>query len=259
VPGFQTRSTDIAIIIPACDQAAFVRDALDSAYRQTLPARQVIVVNDGSRDRTDEVVQQFVAERRPGNLTYLRQTNTGVCKACRNALDQVSASFVVRLDADDQLPDNYLEALAECLANTPRSVAFAYCDARLYGTRNGWQRGRSWSIPELLCESYIHVSALVRVEAAREVGYYNPVMERGYEDWDFYLALARRGYRGAYCTDTFLWYRQKPSGGRNTMDAALDRALRAQVAVNHPAFFDSAYYRILATCARVRRRLTRRR
>ncbi|HSI21206.1 MAG TPA: glycosyltransferase family A protein [Verrucomicrobiae bacterium] len=243
----------IAVIIPAYNQGPYLREAVESVMRQTLPASEIIVVDDGSTDDTAEVLNGL--RREYPQLAALSQANAGVCEASRNGLAHVSAPYVVRLDADDILPDNYLQSLFSILEKQPKEVAFAYSDAQLFGAKEGWIHARPWSIAALVPENYIHVSSLVRTDAARQVGYFNPAMRGGYEDWDFYLSLVDAGFRGVYCKETHLLYRQKEEGGRNTMDRERDHALRAQVRANHPALYTNLWYKIRIFLWRLARRL----
>jgi glycosyltransferase involved in cell wall biosynthesis len=243
----------IAVVIPAYNQAEFLTEAVESVMRQSLPAAQVLVVNDGSTDATDEVMQTLLT--RFPDIQYISQPNAGVCEACQVALMAVTQPLLVRLDADDWIPDNYLRVLFDCLQDQPDEVAFAYCDARLFGAVDGWIKAGRWSVTRLIPENYIHISSLVRTSIAREVGYYSSVMKGGYEDWDFYLTLAERGYRGVYCPNTSLWYRQKQTGGRNTMAREKDRGLRSKIVERHPAFYSKPYYRLVIFLWRLKRRV----
>ncbi len=224
--------SNVTFIMPAYNQGEFVREAIESVFKQTAPVARLIVVNDGSTDNTDQTMHQLVREH--PTITYLNQANAGVCAACNTALALVETSLVIRLDADDRMPENYVEALLHCLEGQPETVGYAYCDAQYFGAREGWMHAGEWSLGRMVPENFVHVASLVRVSAARQVGYFNKNMTKGFEDWDFYLSLAEAGFKGAYCRETFLWYRQKNDGGRNDMTTETHKQVRAQIAANHP-------------------------
>lgn len=242
----------IAVIIPAYNQAAYLADAVASVFAQTRLPDQVILINDGSTDATGTVAQGLTTQH--PEITYLTQSNAGVGVACQTGLAAVTSDYVIRLDADDTMPNNYIAELEKALAGQPKLVSFAYSSARLFGASEGWIHAHRWSVGRLVPENYIHVSSLVRTEVAREVGYFDTTL-KGYEDWDFYLKLAERGYRGVFCRTTYLNYRQKPDGGRNTMDRDRDRGLRAEIRAKHPLLYRNPWYQFRILCWRVIRRI----
>lgn len=243
----------IAVLIPAYNLAAYLSEAVRSVFAQSLPAAQVMVINDGSTDETAAVLTELQAEF-PA-LTVISTKNQGVGAACHEGLVKVFSDYVVRLDGDDKMPDNYLEALWQSLKTAPKDVVFSYADAQFFDARTGWLRSHAWSKQRLIPENYINTSALVRTDAARQVGYFKPSMNEGFDDWDFYLSLAEAGFRGVYCRDTFLWYRQKPQGGVNTMTREREHRVRVQIVQNHPGLYQTAASKRAILTWRVKRRL----
>ena len=69
----------VSVVIPSYNSAQFVTQAVESALNQTAPAYEVIVVNDGSTDDTDNVMASY-----EGRVVYVKQPNQGV-SAARNA------------------------------------------------------------------------------------------------------------------------------------------------------------------------------
>ncbi|MDT0212077.1 glycosyltransferase family 2 protein [Curtobacterium sp. BRD11] len=102
--------TSVTVIIPTYDSAEFLREALQSLERQGLDRSQleVIVVDDGSLDHTEEVVQYFSSLI----STYTKIEHTGSCGHARNVgLDAASGEFLFFLDADDLLAPGALPDL----------------------------------------------------------------------------------------------------------------------------------------------------
>jgi glycosyltransferase involved in cell wall biosynthesis len=96
----------VAIIIPAYNAASYLGPAIDSALGQTLPAAQVIVVDDGSTDHTE-----LVAGRYEDAVIYLRQENAGVSAARNHGAAAAVGDWLLFLDADDLLKPHALERL----------------------------------------------------------------------------------------------------------------------------------------------------
>ena len=111
----------VSVIIPCYNQGHFLGEAIRSTLDQTYPRVEIIVVDDGSDDRTPEVARSYSGVR------YVRQDNQGV-SAARNAGFTLSrGEYVVFLDSDDRLRP---EAIAANLAILDRERDAALCFGR---------------------------------------------------------------------------------------------------------------------------------
>ena len=104
---------EVSVIIPTYNYAHFIGEALESVRAQTYRNLEIIVVDDGSTDKTAEVVARFPEAR------YIYQTNEGIASA-RNAGMRASAGqYLVFLDADDRLLPKALETGINSLKEHP--------------------------------------------------------------------------------------------------------------------------------------------
>ncbi|PIB29129.1 glycosyl transferase family 2 [Maribacter sp. 4U21] len=114
------------VIMPAHNEEAFLRRTLDSLLRQTLQPKKVIIVNDDSTDTTERIIDEFI-----NKTTTLLKINTHsseehlpgskVIKAFNKGLRELNDDFdfIVKLDADLILPDNYFERIAYIFKGRP--------------------------------------------------------------------------------------------------------------------------------------------
>jgi len=118
----ERRRVEISVVIPTCNRAHTLARALDSVLAQTLPAREIVVVDDGSQDATAALVRDGY----PG-VTYLHQANHGVSHARNRGIAAARCEWLALLDSDDAwLPDK-LAAQAQALrAGSPRRLC--HCD-----------------------------------------------------------------------------------------------------------------------------------
>jgi glycosyltransferase involved in cell wall biosynthesis len=107
----------VSIIIPAYNAERYICQTIESVLTQSYPQWELIIVNDGSTDRTAEIVAQYTDPR----LTVIHQANEGISAARNTALEQAQGEFVAFLDADDlYLPDHlkvtvgYLQTHLNC-------------------------------------------------------------------------------------------------------------------------------------------------
>jgi glycosyltransferase involved in cell wall biosynthesis len=89
----------VSILIPAYNKENFIGETISSALNQTWPNKEVIVVDDGSTDRTLEVARSFQST----DLKVVTQANTGACGARNAALSLAQGDYIQWLDADDLL------------------------------------------------------------------------------------------------------------------------------------------------------------
>src|SRR5436190_17482579 len=96
----------VSIIIPAYNVAPFISEALNSVTAQSLTDYEVIVINDGSTDELEQVLESFRTM-----ITYVRQENRGLSGARNAGLRLARGQYVALLDADDIWMPDYLEKM----------------------------------------------------------------------------------------------------------------------------------------------------
>lgn len=103
----------VSIIIPAYNAEKTIEVCLDSAFGQTYYDIEVIVVNDGSTDKTHDKIKPYL--RRYDNLFYYEQKNQGQAVARNNAIVKSTGDYVTFLDSDDTIRPDMIEILVDNL------------------------------------------------------------------------------------------------------------------------------------------------
>jgi glycosyltransferase involved in cell wall biosynthesis len=103
----------VSVVIPAHNAAAVISEALQSVREQTQPAGEIIVVDDGSTDNTEEIVEAFK------DAVLLRQSHQGAAEARNAGARRATKPYLAFLDADDLWPPNRLEKQLDQLAEEP--------------------------------------------------------------------------------------------------------------------------------------------
>jgi|SRR5690554_921537 len=96
----------ISVIIPCFNGKDFIKDTIHSVLNQTYTNFEIIVVNDGSTDNSVEIVQAFNEER----ISIIHKENSGVSDSRNLGFQKAKGEFVIFLDADDLLSENFFEA-----------------------------------------------------------------------------------------------------------------------------------------------------
>lgn len=114
------KSDDITVVIPLYNKEREVAAAVASVLAQTEPPREIIVVDDGSTDRSAAIVGAFTSPL----LRLVRQTNAGVSAARNRAIAEASGEWVALLDADDEWDPRFLESVSLFSAECPGCRAY---------------------------------------------------------------------------------------------------------------------------------------
>jgi glycosyltransferase involved in cell wall biosynthesis len=103
----------LSIIVPVYQVEQYIRPCMESLFRQGLDddAFEVIVVNDGTRDRSMDVIADFIASHQ--NIVVVNQENQGLSMARNNGMKHATGEYIAFVDSDDLLEDHALKTLME--------------------------------------------------------------------------------------------------------------------------------------------------
>lgn len=100
-----------SILIPVYNVEKYLRECLDSVLQQTFDDYELILVNDGSKDSSGAICDEYMSKRRE-KIRVFHQENQGVLLTRRRALSEARGDYIVWLDSDDKLDARTLEKLA---------------------------------------------------------------------------------------------------------------------------------------------------
>ncbi len=238
----------VSVIIPAYNAEAFIARTLESVLAQSYSHLEVLVVDDGSRDRTAEIVQEFVERDR--RVTLIRQENAGVAMARNHAIDRAQGALIAPVDADDIWYPQKLEKQVACLQAKGPEVGLVYScsvlideDDRILGrySRRKKFKPEGPVLSSLICSNFLDnaSSPLIRRECFDQLGGYDPTLKaqkaQGCEDWDLYLRIAEH-YHFAVVPEYLIGYRQF-IGSMATNSVAMSRSyelVMEAIAPRHP-------------------------
>ena len=98
-----------SVIIPSYNRAGTLVRAIESVLHQTLPAIEIILVDDGSTDQTRQLVGTFA------KVTYYYQKNKGVSAARNKGAEMAKGNWLIFLDSDDELMQDALERFSKAI------------------------------------------------------------------------------------------------------------------------------------------------
>ncbi len=188
-PKKEREIVDVSVIIPCHNYGRYLSRAIDSVLHQTVIPWEILVVDDASTDSTKDVALSY-ADR---GVSYMRVNNRNLSLTRNSGARATAASFLLFLDADDYLQDDYIEqCLLQC---ADYRIGFAYGDIQKYGEETDCKRSPDFDPVLLSYSNYISSNALIRREAFDLVGGYRAI-PHSLEDWDFYRRIVRANYIG---------------------------------------------------------------
>lgn len=105
----------ISIIIPVYNVEKYILECLESVRTQTFVDYEVIVVNDGTKDNSALLVQNFIENNKLSNFHLINKSNGGLSSARNAGLDNANGTWIYFLDSDDWLEPNAMQDLVDCL------------------------------------------------------------------------------------------------------------------------------------------------
>lgn len=190
----------VSAVVPAYNAAAFVERTLNSARAQTWPELEILVVDDGSRDDTANIVSRL-AEADP-RIRLLQQENKGVSAARNLGIGHARGEYIALLDADDiWMPQKIERQMQVFQAGSPRIGLVYTRSVRIFedGRPPVYSRGNEVEAEAfftLLTGNFLQNAStpLIRRACFDKVGVfsleYRKQQAQGCEDWDMYLRIA---------------------------------------------------------------------
>lgn len=213
-------SPAVSVIIPAYNAAGFVARAIESALAQTHPPLEILVIDDGSKDATSEVVARFAPPVR-----LLRQTNGGPAAARNHGAREARGEWLAFLDADDRwLPEKLERQLAQ--ARDP-DIALVYSRPPTDLGHGGRIIPPVADFATLWRRNFLITSAVMvrRAVFERHGGFDEERALIGVEDYNLWLRLASAGERLVLCPEEHVIYSPAPG----SLTSQVERFLRAEL------------------------------
>lgn len=184
----------VTVIIPTYNRAGLLPEAIESVLNQECDDFELLIIDDGSKDDTRQVVAGIVDPR----IRYVYQANQGISMAMNAGLSRARGKYIARLDSDDLWLPCMLHDLVDVLESKP-GYGLAYArtqtmDAtgKLLDEFRGiplWYPGDAFA-SMLYGDVTCNTSIVVRRECINTAGVYDPSL-KVHEDWDMWVRVAR--------------------------------------------------------------------
>ena len=178
-----------SIIIPCYNQINYLEDCLNSVLNQNFIEWECIIVDDGSTDGSKNIAHKFCTF--DSRFKYFYKTNGGLASTRNFGIHQSTGTYILPLDGDDKIGENYLIKAFENFKLKPETK-LVYCLGKLFGDSNKLYKLPDYTYETLLFKNCIFCSAIFKKEDFLKTTGYDENMKFGYEDWEFWLQLLNK-------------------------------------------------------------------
>lgn len=199
----------VSVVVPCYNAANTIDQTVRNLLKLDYPHYEIVLVNDGS---TDGLFVQKLDElsRESDRIRVFHKSNSGLPGARNYGVGVARGDFLVFCDADDLLHRNVLKEGVSILTQH-QELAAVYPILRYFGDIHGVWGPQDLYLPTVLAENQAHAGVVIRRSVFEELGGYDESFIYGWEDWDFVIRLAKKGFRAEVMPREGYIYRVHPS------------------------------------------------
>ncbi|MCE8541608.1 glycosyltransferase [Bacteroides fragilis] len=223
----------VSVVIPVYNMEEFLEETLDSVLSSDYPNFEVIVMDDGSKDRSLEIAESY--KSRYENVRVYTQANSGVATARNHAISKAGGVYILPVDADNRISKELIHSAVDILESDPE-VKVVCPRAEFFGDRSGEWVLPPFSLSLLARKNMMDTCAVYRKsEWERIGGYCAEIVAR--EDWEFWISMLKDGGKVVKLPEIGLFYRVREQSKRVT-DRLLKKHVIDVLNRRHPDFFE---------------------
>jgi glycosyltransferase involved in cell wall biosynthesis len=233
----------VTIIIPCYNNASTIVQTLNSVMQQDYESIEIIIVNDGSSDNTDAVINEYMKLNKKYSIVFINQKNGGPSKARNTGADKANSPYLIFLDADDLLLPSFVSKCMVKIESDP-DLNIIYTKGNYFGARSGEWNLPVFSIPVFIEANCIPVTALIRKKIFEKVGGFDEKLNYT-EDWELWIKIIKE-FGGVFRIDESLFLYRKRSDKSSLTDNSknIDEKSILYIYSKHYDFFSKNNYGI---------------
>ena len=204
----------VSVCMPAYNAEKYISQALDSVLEQSYPNIEIVVVNDGSKDRTANVLQSYIEK----GVHVIHQENRGQCAAANTAFRHSTGDYIKFFDADDILSNDFIANQVERLKGKNDEVASASWGRFLQDDINTFSRQQETVYKDMLPMDWLVASMengpnmmqcglwLIPRKVLAVSGLWDERLSL-INDFDFFIRVILAGKKVLFTENAILYYR----------------------------------------------------
>lgn len=203
----------LSIVIPCYNDMHSIKTAVDSALNQTYKHKEIIIVDDGSNLETKKVLNAL----KPSIHSLIVQENKGPAAARNVGIRNAAGKYIMVLDADDYFEVDFAEKAIQVLKSNS-NIKLVTCYGKWFESSKKYKIHKpcGGDISVFMYECGAFGSSLFCRSDWEDVNGYDEEMRLGFEDWEFYIRMLKRGGE-AYVIPEILFNYRKSDNSRNSL------------------------------------------
>lgn len=222
----------VSIIMPVYNGEAFLSEAIDSVLSQTYKNFELIIINDGSTDKSEKIIKSYSDPR----IVFISQKNKGLSRACNKGIGIAKGKYVARQDDDDiSLPHRLEKQVWYLEANT--NVGLVGTNFKAIG-RNGdtinhtnvFTKDKDIRPALIFSNQFGHGSIMVRKSIIKKAGCYDPAY-RIAQDYDLWVRISKICEVSNLKECLYLW--RQVGEGLSTSSANIEKTAQEALSIRN--------------------------
>lgn len=226
----------ISIIIPVYNSEKNILDTLKSVHNLSYENYECIIIDDGSTDSSKSIINNYIKDF--SRFKLIPTNNSGVCTARNIGVENAKGKFLLFLDSDDLLDNNFL---SECFNNYDYDTDIVATNVKFFGRSKGNYLPCTFNINDLLHENKLVITCLIEKDKFLAVGGFNINMRDGFEDWDFWIRYFSKYSKLKIIHTTNFHYRLQQKSRNRDINPEKETMLRYQLWENNLELFKEAF------------------
>lgn len=243
----------VTYVIPTYNHAHYLQEAIESLVKQTYDNIELIIINDGSTDDTEQVVEKIKNKclNRFVRFKFVSRTNKGIVRSLNEGLEWSKGEFFSMLASDDVLLPNKTSLMVELLSNASRQIVAGFAGMEIINSNsksvgNFLPNAGVYDFEDIFLKRapYSAPTQMIRTKALKSLGGYDEELK--FEDWAILLDLTFGGSQIQVITDVVAKYRRHSTNISKQIINNHAYRMKVLQKFRHHELFNEASARVLA-------------
>lgn len=199
----------VSVIMPVYNGEKYLDEAIQSVLAQTYKNFEFIIINDGSRDKSLDIIEKY--KNQDERIVVISRENKGLVPSLNEGIEKAKGKYVARMDADDLcMPNRFEEQLSYMEKNDLDlcgSWVETFSDKGTYGIWQFPEKNNEIIFTSFFMSSFIHPSVMVKTSVITNFKYDNELSE----DYKLWCNILSNGFKSGNIQKVLLKYRFHPN------------------------------------------------
>jgi glycosyltransferase involved in cell wall biosynthesis len=196
----------VSIIIPCFNNSKTIIESINSVVNQNYRELEIIIVNDGSTDESEEIIEKYISLNDKRLINLINQNNQGPSAARNNGAKIANGKYLLFLDGDDKIDINYLTKCINIFEEN-KNLSIVYTKSEYFGAKKGSWKLLDFKIERFLVQNIIPITALIKKIDFDECLGFDENLKFA-EDWDLWIKIIKRNDNVFKIKEPLFFYRK---------------------------------------------------